>query len=66
LVWNAPDLTLKVTDNGSGISASRLEQTAGFGMANMRARAEKLGAKLQIETSVGRGTSIIVTLPISS
>jgi signal transduction histidine kinase len=66
LLWNAPDLTLKVTDNGSGVSASRLEQTAGFGMANMRARAEKLGAKLRIETSSGRGTSIIVTLPIPS
>jgi signal transduction histidine kinase len=66
LLWSAPDLIVKVTDNGSGISASRLEQTAGFGMANMRARAEKLGARLRIETSAGRGTSIIVTLPIPS
>ena len=64
LRWTAPNLTLQVTDNGSGISGSCLEQTAGFGMANMRARVEKLGGKLQIETGAGRGTSIIVTLQI--
>jgi signal transduction histidine kinase len=64
LRWSAPNLTLQVTDNGSGMSGSCLEQTAGFGMANMRARVEKLGGKLQIETGAGRGTSIIVTLQI--
>ena len=64
LCWTAPNLTLQVTDNGSGMSGSCLEQTAGFGMANMRARVEKLGGKLQIETGAGRGTSIIVNLQI--
>jgi signal transduction histidine kinase len=64
LRWSAPNLTLQVTDNGSGIRENRLEQTAGFGMANMRARVEKLGGKLQIESSAGRGTSIIVSLQI--
>ena len=64
LRWNAPNLALQVTDNGSGISGNCLEQTAGFGMANMRARVEKLGGKLQIETGAGRGTSIIVSLQI--
>src|SRR6516164_8195375 len=64
LRWTAPNLTLQVTDNGSGISGSCLEQTAGFGMANMRARVEKLGGTLQIETGAGRGTSIIVSLQI--
>jgi signal transduction histidine kinase len=64
LRWNAPNLALQVTDNGSGISGFCLEQTAGFGMANMRARVEKLGGKLQIETGAGRGTSIIVSLQI--
>jgi signal transduction histidine kinase len=66
LRWSAPNLTLQVTDNGSGIRENRLEQTAGFGMANMRGRVEKLGGKLQIETGAGRGTSIIVSLQIGS
>jgi PAS domain S-box-containing protein len=64
LRWNTPNLTLQVTDNGSGMSGNCLEQTAGFGMANMRARVEKLGGKLEIETGAGHGTSIIVSLQV--
>lgn len=66
LRWNTPNLTLQVTDNGSGIGENRLEQNAGFGMANMRARVEKLGGRWQIETGAGRGTSIIVSVEIPS
>ncbi len=65
LRWETPNLTIQVKDNGSGMSANCLEQNAGFGMANMRARVEKLGGKLQIKTGAGRGTSIIVTMRIS-
>ncbi len=64
LRWDIPKLTLQVKDNGSGMSEHCLEQNAGFGIANMRARVEKLGGKLQIEAGVGRGTSIIVTLQL--
>ena len=66
LRWNTPNLILQVTDNGSGTTRNRLEQSEGFGMANMRARVAKLGGKLQIETGAGHGTSIIVTLQIGS
>jgi signal transduction histidine kinase len=66
LRWSTPNLILQVTDNGSGTTRNRLEQSEGFGMADMRARVAKLGGKLQIETGAGRGTSIIVTLQIGS
>jgi signal transduction histidine kinase len=66
LRWKTPNLILQVTDNGSGTTRNRLEQSEGFGMANMRARVAKLGGKLQIETGAGCGTSIIVTLQIGS
>jgi signal transduction histidine kinase len=64
LRWSAPNLILQVTDNGSGITGNHLEQSEGFGMTNMRARVDRLGGKLQIETAAGRGTSVIVTLQI--
>jgi signal transduction histidine kinase len=64
LRWTTPNLTIQVTDNGSGITAERLSRGEGFGMANMRARIEKVGGKLDIETAPGRGTSIVVRLPI--
>ncbi len=59
-----PDLTLEVTDNGTGIHNSHPVNREGFGFANMRSRAENIGAKLEILTSAGSGTSIVVHLPL--
>ena len=64
LRWQPPDLILKVTDNGSGISNSSLERSEGFGLRNMRTRAAQINAKLDIQTAAGCGTSILLTVPI--
>ena len=66
LRWDTPNLILQVTDNGSGISSDRLEKSDGVGMDSMRDRAAQIGARLDIQTAAGRGTSIIVTVPISA
>jgi PAS domain S-box-containing protein len=63
---DSPDIVLEIRDNGSGISNARVEKGPGFGLANMRARAESLGAGLDIRTAPGRGTTIIVRLPFNS
>jgi signal transduction histidine kinase len=62
--WEERQLVLEVTDNGSGIANPQLAIRGGFGLSSMRARAEKLGAQLDIRTEVSRGTSIVVVLPI--
>jgi PAS domain S-box-containing protein len=64
LRWKPPDLILEVKDNGSGISNSSLEKSEGFGLRNMRTRAAQINAKLDIQTAAGRGTSILLTVPI--
>jgi PAS domain S-box-containing protein len=62
---NPTDLVLKIRDNGSGIASARLISAGtGFGFANMRARAKSLGAKLDIRSTSGRGTTVAVRLPI--
>ena len=66
LRWDAPNLILQVKDNGSGIPKARLEQGEGLGLESMRERAAQIDAKLEIQTAAGRGTNIIVTVPISS
>jgi signal transduction histidine kinase len=58
------NLLLEIRDNGSGIDNTRLENGEGLGLGNMRDRAKTLGAELDIRTADGRGTSIIVRLPI--
>jgi signal transduction histidine kinase len=60
------NLLLEIRDNGSGIDSTRLEDGEGLGLGNMRDRAKTLGAELDIRTADGRGTSIIVRLPMSS
>jgi two-component sensor histidine kinase len=55
-----------VSSNGSGISSDRLEKSDGCGLESMRETAQQIDAKLEIQTAEGRGTSIMVTVPISS
>jgi signal transduction histidine kinase len=64
LRWDAPNLVLQVTDNGSGISEARVENSEGFGLGNMRKRAADIDGRFEIRTAAGRGTNIIVTVPI--
>ena len=63
--WDPPNLVLEVTDNGSGIANAKLASGDGFGLSNMRARAENLGAQFDVRTAPGRGTSILVLVPIN-
>jgi signal transduction histidine kinase/PAS domain-containing protein len=66
LRMDSPNLVLEIRDNGSGIDHTRVESGEGLGLGNMRERAKNLGAELDIRTGAGRGTSIIVRLPINS
>jgi len=66
LRWEPPNLILQVKDNGSGISNASLEKSEGFGLRNMRTRASQIDGKLDIQTAAGRGTTIVLTVPISS
>jgi signal transduction histidine kinase len=65
LRFDPPNLMLKIRDNGSGIADGR-SSGGGFGFANMRARAKNLGAELDIRSTAGSGTSVVVRLPIDS
>jgi signal transduction histidine kinase len=64
LRWEPPNLVLKVKDNGSGISSASLQKSEGFGLRNMRTRASQIDGVLTIQSSVGHGTSIDLTVPI--
>jgi len=55
--------TLVVADDGAGFDAAGPIAAGHQGLANMRARAESIGATMLVESAIGDGTRIIVTLP---
>jgi len=63
LRFDPPNLVLKVKDDGCGMT-TEAETREGFGFANMRARVKKLKGTLDIRTAPGRGTTIVVCVPL--
>ena len=63
IVYNAPELSIAVTDNGKGIKNTNEYMTSGRGLSSMKRRAEKIGADLSIE-HVGNGTEVKIGLKL--
>ncbi len=63
----SPDrLSLTIADNGQGFVAglSALSSERRLGIAAMRDHAEWLGGQLQVYSDSGRGTRVVVTVPL--
>jgi signal transduction histidine kinase len=54
---------LKISDDGVGFDTEKAKQ--GFGLTNLKRRVDKIKGELQINTSVGKGTDILVEFEIS-
>lgn len=57
------EVCLLVQDNGTGFDASR-RRAGGHGLANMEARAARLGAQTVITSRPGEGTRVVITFPM--
>jgi signal transduction histidine kinase len=59
------EIRLSVCDDGRGFDASPFSVSdGGFGLIGMRVRAEGLGGNLVIESQPGRGTCVLVVVPL--
>ena len=64
---NAEHVSLIVEDNGIGFDPSNAETVGeGLGLIGMRERAALVGADLQIESTPGRGTTVILRAPVAA
>ena len=58
-------IQLVVGDNGTGFSVKH-KRRVGHGLGNMAARAKQIDATFTLKSAPGKGTSIIVTIPLQT
>ncbi len=63
------EIIFHVQDNGEGFDTSDIfsdySKRGSFGMVNMRERAELINASFDIQSAPGKGTTVIVRIPLS-
>ncbi len=63
LIYTPDSLTLRVTDNGRGFDPAK-DQGEGFGLQSMHERLAGLGGRVEVESSLGKGTIITCSCPL--
>jgi PAS domain S-box-containing protein len=61
--FDLDQLFLRVSDNGRGFDVS--DESEGHGLVSMRERAKEMGAQFEIQSGTGKGTMVILTVPLS-
>ena len=59
-------VNLRISDNGQGMAEGELEKAARenrLGIYGMRERVELCGGEFRLESTVGTGTTILVSIP---
>ncbi|BAU54335.1 hybrid sensor histidine kinase/response regulator [Mucilaginibacter gotjawali] len=59
------ELVLRIADNGKGIDETNVQKSLSMGLINMQERANFIGATLNIDSTPGTGSNIILTIPLN-
>ena len=57
------NISLTVTDTGTGFDPTQQREKPGLGMASLKERAGLLGGTVSIQSEIGRGTTVTALLP---
>ena len=60
------ELVVEIRDNGRGITESEKLGARSLGLLGMRERANSIGGRIDITGAIGRGTKLIIRLPLKS
>lgn len=63
LIYDADRLMLRVTDDGRGFDLTKRPRE-GFGLQSMSERLEKLGGRVDVESTPGEGTRVVCVCPL--
>ena len=64
LAYRDGDLELSISDDGVGLDTASLDSSSGHGVRNMRRAAEEMGGSLDLSSAPGKGTTVMVTVPL--
>jgi len=64
LIHSGDNINLTVEDDGRGFDAEEGRKKKGMGLSNIDLRVEKLSGRWNIDSGKGRGTTIIIDIPI--
>lgn len=62
LVYETTQFILRIKDNGQGFEIDSFSVENGFGLMGMTERADRIGAKLTIQSQPGRGTEVVLSI----
>jgi len=63
---NDDALVLQIRDNGIGVSEDDLRKPTSLGIRGMRERARQLGGDVSVSAQPGSGTTVVISIPITS
>jgi len=66
LQYESAEVRLRIADDGAGFDPATAFNNGHFGLRGMQERADQIGAKFQLASQLGRGTTVTVTLPVST
>lgn len=58
-------LTLEVSDDGRGMTPTQRDKPKAFGLKGLQERARTVGGWLDVSSQPGRGTSVVLSVPLS-
>ncbi len=64
LTHHGDTVNLMIEDNGVGFDAPNLKPTMGMGLYSIQKKVENLGGRVTIESITGKGTSVIIDIPL--
>ncbi len=59
-------LTLEVSDDGRGMAPAQRDKPKAFGLKGLQERARPVGGWLDVSSQPGRGTSVVLSIPLPS
>ena len=64
LIKHDQELSITIEDNGKGFDTSKINDFEGIGLKNIISRVEFLNGTVHFDSTLGRGTNVIIEIPI--